>query len=190
MNTNLAYRDEYPSELINGQIVMMSPSPSINHNRVKGNIYTLFKNYLKGRSCEVFPDGTDVYLTEKDCFIPDVTVICDHKKVKNDKIYGSPDLVVEVLSPSTAQRDRRYKKDVYEQCGVKEYWLVSQAEKSVEQYLLQEGCFVLNAVYTLYPDYMLADMTDEQKAELITEFKCSLYNDLTFSLTDIFERVK
>lgn len=190
MNANLAYCDEYPTELINGRIVMMSPSPVSNHFLAAGNIFSIFQHYLRGKKCTPYFDGFELFLTEKDHFRPDMMIVCDPNKIKYNGVYGAPDLVVEVLSPATAQRDRGYKKDVYEQCGVREYWLVDTNNKSVEQYLLTGGRFVLNAVYTQYPDYMLADMTDEEKAELVTEFKCSLYDDLMFSLADIFERVK
>lgn len=190
MNTNLAYQEEYIStELINGQVVLMSPSPAINHNRVKGNIYNLFKNHLRGRSCEAFTDSTDVYLTEKDCFIPDVMIVCDADKIKKDGVHGAPDLVVEVLSPSTMKRDRTYKKEVYAKCGVKEYWLVDTNNKTVEQYLLQDGQLVLHEIYTVFPDFMLEKMSEEERAGLITEFKCSLYDDLLIKLEDVFERV-
>ena len=115
MNTNLAYQDYPAEELIGGKFVAMSPSPAINHNRVIGNIYRIFAHYLNGRRCEPFADGVDVYLTEEDRFIPDMMVVCDPDKVKADGVYGAPDLVVEVLSPSTAQYDRGRKMKVYAQ---------------------------------------------------------------------------
>lgn len=190
MNTNLAYKEEYvKEELINGQVVLMSPQPSINHVNVISNITTIFNVFLKGRTCQSFPDSAAVFLTEKDYFVPDFMVVCDPKKIQPKGIFGAPDLVAEVLSPSTAHRDRSYKKDVYEQAGVKEYWIVSTAEKSVEQYLLQDGRFVLANTYTQYPDYLLEDMTEEELAALVTEFKCSLYDDLLIKLADIFEYV-
>lgn len=190
MNTSLAYKEEYlKEELINGQVVLMSPQPSISHVKIIDNISTIFNIFLKGKTCQSFPDGVAVFLTEKDYFVPDFMVVCDPKKIHPKGIFGAPDLVAEVLSPSTAHRDRSYKKDVYEQAGVKEYWIVSTAEKSVEQYLLQDGRFVLANTYTQYPDYLLEDMTEEELAALVTEFKCSLYDDLLIKLADIFEYV-
>ena len=190
MNTSLAYKEEYlKEELINGQVVLMSPQTSISHVKIIDNISTIFNIFLKGKTCQSFPDGVAVFLTEKDYFVPDFMVVCDPKKIQPKGIFGAPDLVAEVLSPSTAHRDRSYKKDVYEQAGVKEYWIVSTAEKSVEQYLLQDGRFVLANTYTQYPDYLLEDMTEEELAALVTEFKCSLYDDLLIKLADIFEYV-
>ena len=191
MNTNLAYKEEYvKEELINGQVVLMSPQPSINHVNVINNISILFGNFLKGKTCQSFPDSAAVFLTEKDYFVPDFMVVCDPDKVKYNGVYGAPDLVVEVLSPSTAKRDRGYKKQVYEQCGVLEYWLVDVNNKSVEQYLLHDGKFVLNDIYVIQPDYVLDDMSEAEKAELVWDFKCSLYDDLLIHLEDVFERVK
>lgn len=72
MNTNLAYQEEPREELLHGKIYMM-PSPTVNHNRVTSHIFNAFFNYLKGKTCEAFVDGTDVYLTENDRVIPDMT---------------------------------------------------------------------------------------------------------------------
>ena len=101
-------------------------------------------------------------------------VVCDPDKIKSDGVYGAPDFVVEVLSPSTAKNDRGYKKDAYAAAGVKEYWIVSPSDKSVEQYLLQDGQFVLHEVYSIRPDYELAKMTEQERAALIMAFHCSL----------------
>ena len=73
MNGNLAYQEESREELHNGEIVMMS-SPSVNHNRVASRIFSAFYNYLKGKSCEIFNYGVDVFVTENDRVIPDVMI--------------------------------------------------------------------------------------------------------------------
>ena len=188
MDQNLAYQDERWEELIGGKIVMMSPA-SMNHNRVVRNISRIFDNHLNGHTCEAFSDGAAVYLTEEDFFIPDVMVVCDPNKVHDDGIHGAPDLVVEILSPSTAKYDRGRKKDIYEKCGVREYWIVSPVEKTVEQYLLENGKFSLYETYAVLPDWMLAKMKPEERDAVVTAFKCSLYNDLAIHLEDIFARV-
>ncbi len=190
MSTDLAYQDEIRQELINGQIVLMSPRPMTNHNRVAFNIAYIFERHLRGKKCTTFPDGEEVFLTEKDHFIPDGMIVCDPNKIKPDGVHGAPDLVVEVLSSSTAKRDKGYKKDVYEQCGVKEYWIVNPVDKSIEQYLLQNGKYILNDVYVIHPDYVLKRMSAEEHAAIVKEFKCSLYDDLIITLDDIFYRVK
>jgi len=192
VNPNMAYNydDDYRSELINGKIIMMLPRPVFNHVTVASNIYRIFANYLKGKSCTPFDDGFDLYLTEKDHFVPDAMVVCDPNKIKYNGVHGAPDLVVEVLSPSTAKRDKTYKKQVYEQCGVQEYWIVDVDSKRLEQYLLQEGQLQLVEVYSVYPDYIWNKMTAEEQAAVPLELKCSLYDDLLIKLEDVFERVK
>lgn len=186
---NLAYEDERWDELIDGKLVMMSPRPAINHNRISANIHNIFYTYLKGKPCEVFADGVDLYLSATNRFIPDCMVVCDKSKVKVNGIYGAPDLVVEVLSPGTAKNDRSKKKQAYEAAGVKEYWIANPADKTVEIYLLQNGQLELDNVYSILPDYALEQMTEDEKAHITTEFKCSLYGDLLISLDDVFYNV-
>ena len=65
------YQDDVREELINGVVVAMAPGPTTGHSRISGNIALILGNYLKGKRCEVFIDGVDVHLTEKDCFQPD-----------------------------------------------------------------------------------------------------------------------
>lgn len=186
MSDNLAYQEEPWEELINGEVVAMSPRPTFNHNRIASRIYLAFENYLKGKRCTAIADGTDLYLTEKDRFVPDMMVVCDRDKIRRDGVHGAPDLVVEVLSHSTANRDRGYKKEAYAKCGVREYWIVNPTDRSVEVYLLSEGGLVFDHVYSLYPDSVLENMTQEERAALETHFKCSLYDDLDIALDDIF----
>ena len=189
MNTNLAYQ-EYPAEeLIDGKFIAMSPRPSINHNYVSFNIARIFADYLKGKKCTPFADGVDLYLTERDRFIPDMMVVCDPDKIKADGVYGAPDLVVEVLSPSTARYDRGRKMEVYGKCGVREYWLVSPGDRTVEQYLLQDGKLMFHSAYGLELEAILNKMSQEERDAIPTEFKCSLFEDLTIQVADIFERV-
>jgi len=185
MSDNLAYQEERREELIGGKVVMMAPA-SAEHVYTAGSIYNIFKNYLKGKNCIPFSDGLLVHLTDENKFVPDMMVVCDRSKIKSDGVHGAPDLVVEVLSPSTAKDDRTRKKEVYEACGVPEYWLVSPTDKSIEVYLLESGKYILHDVYTVRPDWVLKQMTDEERAAIVTEFKCHLYDDLIIRLDDIF----
>ena len=191
MNDNLAYQEDYSDprreELHNGQVVLMAPSPNVNHNSIAFKIANLFENHLKGRRCKVFADGTDVYLTEKDVFVPDMMVVCDRNKIRWNGIHGAPDLVVEVLSLGTAKRDRGYKKDMYEKCGVREYWIVTPKEKTVEVYLLEDGHFRLDGAYSLVPEEILRELKEKDRKNIISEFQCSLYDDLTIRLEDVFD---
>lgn len=185
MRDNLAYREERRQELIGGRVVMMSPATS-NHNRIAENIDFLFRTYLKGKTCVPLGDGYSLHLTEKDWFIPDFMIVCDRSKIRPNGVYGAPDLVLEVLSPGTAKNDRFYKKDVYEACGVPEYWLADPLHRSIEVYLLRKGRYVPDDLYTFYPPAAQEEMTEAEKAALITEFRCHLFDDLVIRLEDIF----
>lgn len=190
MNSNLAYAEDSDprrEELLNGKIVMMAPSPNMNHNFIASNIYDIFKEHLRGKKCRVIYDGSDVFLTEEDVFVPDMMVVCDRNKIRWNGVHGAPDLVVEVLSPGTAKRDRGYKKDMYEQCGVKEYWIVTPGDKTVEVYLLEDGRFRLDGAYTLVPEEMLREMKEKDRKEIISQFQCSLFDDLTIRLEEVFD---
>jgi Uma2 family endonuclease len=186
MNDNLAYQEDFDrEELINGELVAMSPATT-NHTLVSSNIYAIFWHYLRGKKCVPIGDGTKVFLTEKDHFVPDMMVVCDRNKIRSKGVYGAPDLVVEVLSPSTAKRDKTHKKEIYARCGVREYWLVSPGDRSVEVYCSSGTELTLDNIYTFPYAWDLEEMTDEKRAALETHFKCSLYDDLDISLEDIF----
>lgn len=123
-------------ELILGKIFKMSPAPTSRHQYVisviQGNIF----NFLKGKSCKVFPAPFDVILPvtpgiKNTVVQPDVSVICDLSKITAKGCEGAPDLVVEVVSKSSIARDLHEKYGIYEQAGVKEYWIIYPNEKSL-----------------------------------------------------------
>jgi Uma2 family endonuclease len=184
--SNLAFQEETWEELLDGKVVAMSPRPAVNHDVVSGNIYRFFGNFLKGKKCTAFGE-VDVYLTEKDRVIPDVMIVCNRDIVKTDGIHGTPDLIVEVLSPSTASKDRGYKRKLYEKCGVREYWIVSPEAMSIEVHLLQDGKLELDDTYSVCPDYLLKKMSEEEIAAIKREFTTSLYPDMTIVVGEVFE---
>ena len=185
INDNLACQEEPLYEILDGKVLAMSPAAP-RHNRIAGNIFLIFGNYLKKKKCVPFGDGTAVYLDEQNRFIPDFMVVCDRSKIQSKWVYGAPDLLVEILSPSTARNDRMRKKDVYAASGVLEYWIVSPEEQSIEVYLLRDGAYTLDNLYAYCSDEDQADMTEAEKARLTAEFKCHLFDDLTIRLEDIF----
>ena len=187
MNDNLAYQEEIWTETLNNKIVLMSPRPTVNHNSVAFNIAFAFKKYLKGKPCKPFADGTDVYLTEKDRVIPDVMIICKKEIIKLKGVFGVPDLIVEVLSPGTEKRDRGYKKDLYEESGVREYWLVEPETQTVEVYLLKDKKFVLDDVYRIFPDYV--ELSADEQEQYKSEVPVSLYDDFSIPLESIFRNL-
>lgn len=186
INGNLACQEELREEILHGEAVAMSPLPAFNHNQVAYNIARLFGNFLAGRKCTPIAGGMDLYLTEQDIFVPDFMVVCDRSKIRHDGVHGAPDLVAEVLSPSTAGRDCGYKMLLYGKCGVREYWLVSPEEKSVEVYLTDSGQLVLDNVYTVQYAWAVRQMPAEERAAVVAHFRCSLFDDLEISLDDIF----
>ncbi len=186
MSDNLAYKEEQREELLDGKIYMMS-SPSINHNRVASHIFNAFYNYLKNKTCEAFSDGVDVHLTENDCVIPDVMIICNKDIIKPNGIYGTPDLIVEVISPSTAKNDRGYKKNLYEKTGVKEYWIADPFTRSIETYLFSDGKYVLEDIYAVFPAGF--GITDKEREESKKIIPVSLYDNFSIPLEEIFSNL-
>ena len=182
----MGYRDDLGEEFINGQLIKKYAAGT-KHNRIAGKIFHIFETYLTGKAAAALGSRYDLYLTDRDRFIPDGMIVCDQRKIKEDGIHGAPDLVVEILYPTTAFRDRGYKKDVYETCGVPEYWIVDPENRAIEVYLIQNGKYTLDNLYILYPDYMVEKMTDKEKSVLETKFKCHLYDDLFIDLERIFD---
>ena len=175
-------------ELIDGQAVGFNRCPSLNHNAITGNLCCVFGNYLHGKEGIRPFQRFDTWLTAKDHFIPDFMIVCDKNKIKRGghHVEGAPDFVAEVLSPGTVKRDKGYKKDAYERSGVREYWIIDPVGRSVEQHVLKDGAFTLRDVYYHYRDYELEDMTEEEKAEVVTEIRCAVFDDLSIRLEDIF----
>ena len=186
MTQDLAYQEKQREERINGTLAAISPRPAFNHNRVAFRIAYLFERYLEGKPCTVIADGTDLYLSDKDRFIPDVMIVCSRDQIQWNGVHGAPDLVVEVLSPSTAKNDRWQKARTYAAHGVPEYWIVDPMNQTVEVYALQDGQYTLLDTYLHHPDYVLQTMGAEEKAALVTSFRCHLYDDFLIRLEDIF----
>ena len=135
-----------PCQLIGGELIMV-PAPNPRHQIILGNIVEKVRQFTKGLGITLF-SPVDVYLGEEDAYQPDMIFISKQRQeiIKKDGIYGAPDLVVEILSPSTAYYDIKKKFKVYERYGVKEYWIVDPEMKGVEIFLLnQKGEFELTA---------------------------------------------
>ena len=132
-------------ELINGTIYM-SPAPTTNHQSFVVTLTGLFFNFLrKTKSGRVFTGPIDVYLdTKKNAFQPDLIFISNKNLdiIKENGIYGSPELVVEILSPGTKNFDLTKKKKIYEKSGIQEYWVVDPRTKIAVGFKLVEKKFV------------------------------------------------
>ena len=171
-------------ELIKGKIFKMSPATNKNHQVISSNFHTLLGSYLKQRSakCKLFAAPFDVRLlddkkskkAEKEIYTvvqPDLCVICDANKLDERGCMGSPDLVIEILSLGNSKKEMKTKYELYEENGVKEYWIVFPYENVVQQFALNaKGKYELVKIYT-----------DE---DTITT---PLFPDLKVKLNEIFE---
>ena len=128
------------AELINGDIFMVG-SPSLTHQRITFNLSLAIGNYIKDHdgSCVPFSAPFAVYLDEKKTkrqwVEPDVFVVCDQDKIQGDGVYGAPDWVIEVLSKSTALKDRYLKTYLYGTYGVREYWIIDPLNRETQVYI-------------------------------------------------------
>ncbi|MDR0491062.1 MAG: Uma2 family endonuclease [Oscillospiraceae bacterium] len=130
-------------EIIDGTAYAMSPSPSWEHQSISGSLFNELANFLKDKTCKVFFAPLDVRLnagTHDDTVVqPDIMVICDYSKLGKSGCVGAPDLAIEIVSPSTAGRDRLLKFNAYQRAGVREYWIVDPDTKTVSVYILKNG---------------------------------------------------
>lgn len=187
MLLNEALNRDY--EIIGGE-KFMAPAPILGHSNIVVEIVTSIKNYLRIHLCgRVFADNTDVHLPDGNLLDPDLVVVTkENEKILNWKgaIYGAPDMVVEVLSPSTRTRDLTIKKDIYESNGVKEYWIVDPYMRTVDVYILRNGKYELDGSYTKFDSYEWENLSDKEKAEYKSEIKVSIFEDLFIKVDDIF----
>jgi len=130
--------DETRAELIDGRVYMIS-APSIRHQVVSGNMYFQLRSFLRGKKCRVFYSPIAVRLNDDTEVQPDLMVVCDSKKLAGRGCRGAPDLVVEILSPSTANHDRYTKFMLYLKSGVPEYWIVDPESNTISVHRLSDA---------------------------------------------------
>jgi len=180
----LTWLDDITRELING-IIKMLPAPRSAHVRVSKNITWHLESVVRNNKgkCEVFPAPFDVRFPKGnetaddriDTVVqPDICVVCDPSKIDENGCCGAPDMIVEVLSPSTAKKDMFDKFLLYEESGVREYWIVHPKDKSVHVFHLQDnGKYNDGCVY-----------------ELEGKVPVHLFNDYLIDMDDIFGGIK
>jgi len=138
--------DEERWELIDGVAYSMSPAPSSRHQELSRKLERAIDDFLSGKPCRMFHAPFDVLLPKGDepddevetVVQPDIVVFCDRSKITEAGARGAPDLIVEILSPSTSKKDQREKFDKYESVGVREYWVVDPAGKWLCRYVRGE----------------------------------------------------
>lgn len=135
-----------PYQLIGGKLIM-TPASSTYHQEISKRFEYLLYEYaeLKQKLGKVFYAPIDVYFEDEETYQPDIIFISNDRIgiIKKEKIEGAPDMIIEILSPSTAYYDLVHKKDIYAKHGVKEYWIVDPIEKWVESYKNENGKFIL-----------------------------------------------
>jgi len=164
-------------ELIKGKIFKMSPAPKSYHQEILMNLSRLVANFLVGKSCKVYPAPFDVILPfnlkdknkARSVVQPDISVVCNLSKIEDTGCVGAPDWVIEILSDSTSKTDLNDKYDLYEEAGVKEYWIVYPKDYIVQIFVL------VNGVY-------------ERRPAMTRNDKVSSYTmpDLEIDLSDVF----
>jgi len=145
----LTWFDDVRRELINGFIHKMSPAPRSIHAdisfNISGNLWSILKKYR--RKCKVYAAPFDVRFPQNEetknekiytVVQPDICVVCDISKIDEYGCCGAPDMIVEILSPSTSKKDFNEKFNLYEEHGVKEYWIVHPNSKAINVFLLQD----------------------------------------------------
>ena len=175
----LNLEDDKRYELIDGELYLMS-SPTTLHQEIVGEIYTQLRNYLKGKKCKAFVSPLDVCLSgvkkpskEYNVVQPDIFVVCNENKITKDMgIQGEPDLVIEVLSPTSKKHDTFLKYNLYQYYGVKEYWIIDGEVGVIYQYIINE-----KNIYTLPKTY---DITEDIKVNVL--------KNCVISLKDIIEQ--
>ena len=162
---DMDFEEGYIYELINGEI-MRRTSPNRDHQDVSMMLSMLLNTYiLSNKLGKLYAAPMDVYLTEFDLVVPDLTFVSKNNEAlhKNELyIEGVPDLIVEILSKGTQNVDRGKKNTQYKKFGVKEYWIVNPRSKSIEIYEW------VNGDYELFSD---AEETGEIESKVLTGFK-------------------
>ena len=152
----LTWDEDERIEIINGEAFMMA-TPSRIHQEICFEIGRQLGNYLEGKQCKVYPAPFGVRLFERDgdspenvdtVVEPDISVVCDRRKLDEHGCVGAPDLIVEVLAPSTQRHDQLVKLNLYQRAGVREYWIVDPENRTVRAMVLaDDGLLHVHEVY-------------------------------------------
>ena len=164
-------------ELFKGKFFKMSPAPNRSHQQLSLKLTNKLFRYFETTTCDLYVAPFDVRLEKtisNDTKVttvvqPDLCVICDQNKLDDKGCNGAPDLIVEILSPGNSKKEMGIKFDLYEENGVKEYWIVEPAEKSIFIYMLQNERFI-----------GLKPLIEDDK------MKSPLFPELDFDVREIF----
>ena len=165
-----SWPDDERWELIDGIAYDMSPAPIRKHQGILSVVHANFYNYFDGKPCKVYSSPFDVFFPEQQdqhmetvttVVQPDLSVICDKGKLINKGCFGAPDITVEILSPSTGKKDLDEKFHLYENSGVREYWVIDPGSNYIRIFTLNNDNKYGNGILTentgtassiIYPD--------------------------------------
>lgn len=134
-------------EIIKGKIMAMSPAPLRQHQRISMKLTSNFLKYFDNHQCQLYSAPFDVRFPDENGNIktvvqPDLCVICEHQKLDKKGCIGAPDLIVEILSPGNSKKEMKDKYELYQEQGVKEYWVVNPAEQNILVYVLENEKYI------------------------------------------------
>lgn len=145
----LTWADDIRRELFDGFVKLMTPAPSRKHQEISFNLSGILRNFLLHKSCKAYHAPSDVRFpgktkekSDKEIFTvvqPDLYVVCDLSKLDDRGCFGAPDFIIEIISPENSKRDIRDKYDLYQDNGVREYWIVNPNDENVSVFLLDES---------------------------------------------------
>jgi Uma2 family endonuclease len=180
----LEWDEDVRAEIIDGAVYAMSP-PATYHQMISMSLATKIANFLEGKSCKVFAAPFGVRLSPKEdrsddiVVEPDIAVICDVSKLDERGCNGAPDLIIEILSPATAQKDRFFKFNKYLEAEVREYWIVDPETKMIQIHLLDHGRYITSV-------YGICDPDDENQKYVSDLAPVSILPGLIIDLKQIF----
>ena len=175
----LTWQDDTRRELLDGKVFELMAAPLRQHQKISTDLLILIGSYLSGKKCEIYSAPFDVRFPNKQkdgdkktytVVQPDLVVVCDLAKLDRRGCVGPPDLIIEITSPSTIQRDIQDKFKLYQKAGVREYWIVRPEEQTVTVFLLKKKRYKLVGMYTSN-----------------SRVKVNIFEDLSLDLKQVFK---
>jgi len=175
----LTWMDDVRRELYDGFIKVMTPAPSMKHQEISFNLSGILRYYLKQKECKGFAAPCDVRFPKnkriKDnkqiytVLQPDLFIVCDLSKIENNSCLGAPDFIIEIVSAKNSQRDTKDKFEIYQEHGVREYWIIHPNDETVNVFVLDEtGKFQFKGIFSgddkipvnIFNGDLLVDLTE------------------------------
>jgi len=177
----LTWVDDVRRELYDGLIKLMTPAPSSRHQELSTNLVSICWNFLRNKKCKIYHAPSDVRFpknrkSQDDTLVytvlqPDLYIVCDLSKIDARGCLGPPDMIIEIISPKNSQRDTRDKFEIYQEHGVREYWIVSPNDETVTVFVSGEnGKFQFIGIYAGDDKIPVNIFNGELKVDLMDVF--------------------